>query len=97
MNTTSSVRPNCYVMTEVKQEGPYVGPHLWKDSLSMENITHEFLDQHATGEVINLDDFLKELRVNEMAETGGGGTVVVATAIKEEPARLYRTPPSGRS
>lgn len=29
----------------------------------MENITNEFLDSNVTGEVMNLDDFLKELQV----------------------------------
>merc|ERR1719376_460625 len=37
----------------MKQEGPFLVPQLWKDSISLENITN---------------DFLKELQVNELAQ-----------------------------
>ena len=43
-------------------------PQLWKDSISLENITNDFLESNVTGEVMNLDDFLKELQVNELAQ-----------------------------
>ena len=44
-------------------------PQLWKDTMSLENITNDFLDSNnVTGEVMNLDDFLKELQVNELVE-----------------------------
>merc|ERR1711970_1136761 len=52
----------------MKQEGPFLGPQLWKDSISLENITNDFLESNVTGEVMNLDDFLKELQVNELAQ-----------------------------
>ena len=39
-------------------------PPLWKDSLTLENIANDFLESNVTGEVMNLDDFLKELQVN---------------------------------
>merc|ERR1719334_1216323 len=52
----------------MKQEGPFLVPQLWKDSISLENITNEFLESNVTGEVMNLDDFLKELQVNELAQ-----------------------------
>ena len=51
--------------------------------MNLENITNDFLDSNnVTGEVMNLDDFLKELQVNELVEhaeanrrgqTPGGG------------------------
>ena len=38
-------------------------PQLWKDAMNLENITNDFLDSNnVTGEVMNLDDFLKELQ-----------------------------------
>jgi hypothetical protein len=40
-------------------------PSLWKDSLSLENIANDFLESNVTGEVMNLDDFLKELQVRK--------------------------------
>merc|ERR1719513_161915 len=52
----------------MKQEGPFLVPQLWKDSISLENITNDFLESNVTGEVMNLDDFLKELQVNELAQ-----------------------------
>lgn len=52
----------------MKQEGPFLVPQLWKDSVSLENITNDFLESNVTGEVMNLDDFLKELQVNELAQ-----------------------------
>merc|ERR1719431_1485642 len=52
----------------MKQEGPFLVPQLWKDSISPENITNDFLESNVTGEVMNLDDFLKELQVNELAQ-----------------------------
>ena len=37
--------------------------------MNLENITNDFLDSNnVTGEVMNLDDFLKELQVNELVE-----------------------------
>ena len=37
--------------------------------MNLENITSDFLDSNnVTGEVMNLDDFLKELQVNELVE-----------------------------
>jgi hypothetical protein len=42
-------------------------PSLWKDSLSLENIANDFLESNVTGEVMNLDDFLKELQVSELS------------------------------
>merc|ERR1719341_793896 len=50
----------------MKQEGPFLVPQLWKDSISLENITNDFLESNVTGEVMNLDDFLKELQQNDM-------------------------------
>ena len=38
-------------------------PPLWRDNLSLESIANDFLDTNVTGEVMNLDDFLKELQV----------------------------------
>merc|ERR1711970_543118 len=52
----------------MKQEGPFLVPQLWKDSLNLENITNDFLESNVTGEVMNLDDFLKELQVNELVQ-----------------------------
>lgn len=53
----------------MKQEGPFLVPQLWKDAMNLENITNDFLDSNnVTGEVMNLDDFLKELQVNELVE-----------------------------
>merc|ERR1719192_1078114 len=52
----------------MKQEGPFLVPQLWKDSISLENITNDFLESNVTGEVMNLDDFLKELQVNELTQ-----------------------------
>merc|ERR1719244_458134 len=52
----------------MKQEGPFLVPQLWKESISQENITNDFLDSNVTGEVMNLDDFLKELQVNELVQ-----------------------------
>jgi len=52
----------------MKQEAPFLVPQLWKDSISLENITNDFLESNVTGEVMNLDDFLKELQVNELAQ-----------------------------
>lgn len=52
----------------MKQEGPFLVPQLWKDTLSLENITNDFLESNVTGEVMNLDDFLKELQVNELVQ-----------------------------
>jgi len=57
----------------MKQEGPFLVPQLWKDSnISLENITNDFLESNVTGEVMNLDDFLKELQVNELAQQSEG-------------------------
>merc|ERR1719193_1447571 len=47
----------------MKQEGPFLVPQLWKDSISLENITNDFLESNVTGEVMNLDDFLKDLHM----------------------------------
>ena len=41
-------------------------PPLWKDSLSLENIANDFLDSNVTGEVMKLDDFLKELQSSDV-------------------------------
>lgn len=83
MNIGDKYRPQAeqenYSVGEMKQEGPYlprsqiaqnngIGSHLWKESINLENITNEFLDSHVTGEVMNLDDFLKELQVNELVQ-----------------------------
>merc|ERR1719376_738899 len=35
----------------MKQEGPFLVPQLWKDSISLENITNDFLESNVTGEV----------------------------------------------
>jgi len=52
----------------MKQEGPFLVPQLWKDNLNLDNLTTDFLESNVTGEVMNLDDFLKELQVNELAQ-----------------------------
>merc|ERR1719283_750581 len=52
----------------MKQEGPFLVPQLWKDAMNLENITNDFLESNVTGEVMNLDDFLKELQVNELQQ-----------------------------
>ena len=46
----------------------FLVPSLWKDSLSLENIANDFLESNVTGEVMNLDDFLKELQVIDIEE-----------------------------
>jgi len=61
LNTNKSIM-------NMKQEGPFLVPQLWKDTISLENITNDFLESNVTGEVMNLDDFLKELQVNELAQ-----------------------------
>ena len=67
-----SVKSNSSVsrIMNMKQEGPFLVPQLWKDNLNLDNLTNDFLESNVTGEVMNLDDFLKELQVNEL--TGGG-------------------------
>jgi len=55
----------------MKQEGPFLVPQLWKDNLNnlnLDNLTNDFLESNVTGEVMNLDDFLKELQVNELQQ-----------------------------
>ena len=52
----------------MKQEGPFLMPQLWKDNINLDNLTNDFLESNVTGEVMNLDDFLKELQVNELAQ-----------------------------
>ena len=62
--------PNNKTMN-MKQEGPFLVPQLWKDNLNnlnLDNLTNDFLESNVTGEVMNLDDFLKELQVNELAQ-----------------------------
>jgi len=63
-----SAIPTVKANMNMKQEGPFLVPQLWKDSISLENITNDFLESNVTGEVMNLDDFLKELQVNELAQ-----------------------------
>lgn len=46
---------------------------MWKNNLSLENIANDFLESNVTGEVMNLDDFLKELQVNEIMQQSPGG------------------------
>ena len=45
---------------------------MWKNNLSLENIANDFLESNVTGEVMNLDDFLKELQVNEIMQQSPG-------------------------
>ena len=64
----------------MKQEGPFLVPQMgWmKDNLNLDNLTSDFLESNVTGEVMNLDDFLKELQVNELA--GGADMAPPVTA-----------------
>ena len=64
----------------MKQEGPFLVPQMgWmKDNLNLDNLTSDFLESNVTGEVMNLDDFLKELQVNEL--TGGADMAPPVTA-----------------
>jgi len=62
---------NSAIKMNMKQEGPFLVPQLWKDNLNnlnLDNLTNDFLESNVTGEVMNLDDFLKELQVNELQQ-----------------------------
>ena len=89
-----SVKSNSSVsrIMNMKQEGPFLVPQLWKDNLNLDNLTNDFLESNVTGEVMNLDDFLKELQVNEL--TGGGDMAPPATAPSPQMAPSpLRMPP----
>ena len=62
--------PSRSIMNMKQESGPFLMPQLWKDAinLNLDNITNDFLESNVTGEVMNLDDFLKELQVNELAQ-----------------------------
>merc|ERR1711936_732936 len=62
--------PNSRIMNMKQESGPFLMPQLWKDAinLNLDNITNDFLESNVTGEVMNLDDFLKELQVNELTQ-----------------------------
>ena len=60
--------------------------------MSLENITNDFLESNVTGEVMNLDDFLKELQVNELAQqteelSGGLGRGVASPPLLHSPGQ----------
>ena len=63
-------KQNSRVMNMKQESGPFLMPQLWKDAinLNLDNITNDFLESNVTGEVMNLDDFLKELQVNELTQ-----------------------------
>ena len=80
----------------MKQEGPFLVPQMgWmKDNLNLDNLTNDFLESNVTGEVMNLDDFLKELQVNEL--TGGADMVPPAATPSQQMAPSpLRLPPHG--
>ena len=62
--------PSSRMMNMKQESGPFLMPQLWKDAinLNLDNITNDFLESNVTGEVMNLDDFLKELQVNELTQ-----------------------------
>ena len=62
--------PNSRAMNMKQESGAFLMPQLWKDAmnLNLDNITNDFLESNVTGEVMNLDDFLKELQVNELTQ-----------------------------
>ena len=62
--------PNSRTMNMKQESGAFLMPQLWKDAmnLNLDNITNDFLESNVTGEVMNLDDFLKELQVNELTQ-----------------------------
>jgi len=74
----------------MKQEGPFLVPQMgWmKDNLNLDNLTSDFLESNVTGEVMNLDDFLKELQVNEL--TGGADMAPPVTAPPPQMSRDAR-------
>jgi len=59
---------NSLNMNMKQESGPFLMPQLWKDNINLDNLTNDFLESNVTGEVMNLDDFLKELQVNELAQ-----------------------------
>jgi len=69
-------------------------PQLWKEAMNLENITNDFLDSNnVTGEVMNLDDFLKELQVNELvdvAEASRRGHPAPLPAAHEQDPRAFQ-------
>ena len=71
----------------MKQEGPFLVPQLWKDNLNLDNLTNDFLESNVTGEVMNLDDFLKELQVNELTDS----------VMNPPPPAAATSPPAGAS
>lgn len=81
----------------MKQEGPFLVPQMgWmKDNLNLDNLTNDFLESNVTGEVMNLDDFLKELQVNELA----AGADMAPPASAPSPGQMspspLRLPPHG--
>jgi len=66
VGTPASDKQEEHSNMDIKQEGPFLVPPLWKDNMSLENIANDFLESNVTGEVMNLDDFLKELQQNDM-------------------------------
>ena len=74
----------------MKQEGPFLVPQMgWmKDNLNLDNLTSDFLESNVTGEVMNLDDFLKELQVNELAE----GANMAPPASAPSPGQMAPSP-----
>lgn len=74
----------------MKQEGPFLVPQMgWmKDNLNLDNLTSDFLESNVTGEVMNLDDFLKELQVNELA----GGADMAPPASAPSPGQMAPSP-----
>ena len=86
--------PTSRAMNMKQESGAFLMPQLWKDAmnLNLDNITNDFLESNVTGEVMNLDDFLKELQVNELTQQTEQAQRNVVSPHSQGASPALRTP-----